>query len=88
MGKTGCRLLNRNVQLCVWNLGKDIAKTENAVALMLGVHILEEDWEVAGIRFDAPQDSAFSVQRVSPKAMHHGEEVFLDSFRRILDYSC
>ena len=81
-GKPDADYLTENVQLCVWNLGKDIAKTENAVALMLGVHILEEDWEVAGIRFDAPQDSAFSVQRVSPKAMHHGEEVFLDSLSK------
>ena len=78
-GKPDADYLTENVQLCVWNLGKEMAKTENAVALMLGVHILEEDWEVAGIRFDAPQDSAFSVQRVSPKAMYHGEEVFLDS---------
>lgn len=81
-GKPDADYLTENVQLCVWNLGKAMAKTENAVALMLGIHILKQDWEVAGLRFDAPQDSPFSVTRVNPKAMYHGEEVFLDSLSK------
>ena len=81
-GKPDADYLTEDVQICVWKLGKNMATTHNGVPMMIGIHILERDWEIAGLRFDAPQDSPFEVKKVSPEAMFHGEEVFLDGLSK------
>lgn len=81
-GKPDADYLTEDVQICVWKLGKSMATTHNGVPMMIGIHILERDWEIAGLRFDAPQNSPFEVKKVSPEAMFHGEEVFLDGLSK------
>ena len=46
---------------------------------MIGIHVIEGDWELAALRFDAPDGAAYEVVSVEPRFLHQGEEVFLDA---------
>lgn len=81
-GKPDADYLTEGVQMCVWKLGNKMATSNDGISIMIGIHILGQDWEIAGLRFDAPQNSPFEVVRVSPEAMFHGEEVFLDGLSK------
>jgi len=78
-GKNDLEYRTENVDLAVWMLDPRMAKTEGAIPLMVGVHILEGHWDLAALRFDAPIGQAWKVEHVEPRFLHRGEEVFLDT---------
>ena len=49
---------------------------------MVGVHILEGNWDLAALRFDAPVGEAWNIELVEPRFLHRGEEVFLDTMAK------
>jgi len=67
-----------SVALAVWQVDPRLAKTEGNWVLVVGVHILSDAWELAALRFDAPEGQAFEVVHVEPRFLHQGEELFLD----------
>jgi len=67
-----------SVALAVWQVDTRLAKTEGNWVLVVGVNILSDAWELAALRFDAPEGRAFEVVHVEPRFLHQGEELFLD----------
>jgi hypothetical protein len=47
--------------------------------LIIGIHVLEGSWELAALRFDAPQGQPWEVVNVEPRFLYNGEEVFVDT---------
>ncbi|NCG00881.1 MAG: hypothetical protein GWP25_03705 [Euryarchaeota archaeon] len=81
-GKTDLEYRTENIALAVWKLDRRMAGHEGAVPLMVGVHIVEGNWDLAALRFDAPVGQAWKVERVEPRFLHRGEEVFLDTMAK------
>jgi hypothetical protein len=67
-----------SVALAVWQVDPRLAKTEGNWVMVVGVHILSDAWELAALRFDAPEGQAFEITHVEPRFLHQGEELFLD----------
>jgi len=78
-GRTDLEYRTENIALAVWKLDRRMAKTEDSIPVMVGVHILEGHWDLAALRFDAPVGQAWKVEHVEPRFLHRGEEVFLDT---------
>ena len=69
------------IAMAVWKLDSRLAKTEGAHPIMVGIHVIEGQWELAALRFDAPEGQAWEVVNVEPKFLHRGEEIFVDTMR-------
>ena len=70
-----------DVALAVWHADPRLAKTSGSWPLVVGVHVLQGEWELVALRFDAPEGEAFTVADVEPRFLHQGEEVFLDEMQ-------
>lgn len=81
-GSTDLEYRTENVAMAVWKLDHRMAKEPNAIPIMVGVHILEGDWDLAALRFDAPVGEAWKIELVEPRFLHRGEEVFLDTMAK------
>lgn len=78
-GKPDLDYRTDTVAMAVWKLDRRIAKSEDATPLMVGIHIVEGNWDLAALRFDAPVGQAWNVENVEPRFLNRGEEVFLDT---------
>ena len=67
-----------DVALAVWRADERMA-TEGAWPVVVGVHVINGTWDLAALRFDAPEGEAFEVVHVEPRFLFQGEEVFLDT---------
>jgi hypothetical protein len=67
-----------DLAMAVWTVDERLAQHEGAWPLVVGLHVLRGTWELAALRFDAPQEGAFEVVHVEPRFLFQGEEVFLD----------
>ena len=81
-GSTDLEYRTENVAMAVWKLDQRMAKEPNAIPLMVGVHIIEGNWDLAALRFDAPVGEAWNIELVEPRFLHRGEEVFLDTMAK------
>ena len=68
--------------IAVWNLDPRLAKSFGDWPILVGLNTEDETWEIAAFRFDAPYGQALTVERVEPRLLHQGEEVFIDSIAR------
>ena len=71
-----------SLDLAVWRVDQRMAKTEHAWPIVVGVHVIEGEWDLAAVRFDAPGGQAYSIQHVEPRFLFQGEEVFLDTLKQ------
>ena len=56
-----------------------MATVAGAWPVVVGVHVLNGTWDLAALRFDAPDGEAFEVVGLEPRFLFQGEEVFLDT---------
>lgn len=68
-----------DLALAVWQVDPRLATKEDAWPLVIGVHVLNGTWDLAALRFDAPDGAAYEVVHVEPRFLYQGEEVFLDT---------
>ncbi len=68
-----------DLALAVWSVDERLAKKEGAWPVVIGVHVLNGTWDLAALRFDAPEGQGFEVVHVEPRFLFQGEEVFLDT---------
>ena len=43
------------------------------------MYIIEGNWEIAALRLDSPEGEAWEIKSVTPRFLHSGYEVFLDT---------
>ena len=65
--------------LVAWKLDERISENKGSWPIIIGINILQGNWELAALRLDSPQGEAWEVTNVHPKFLASGEEVFLDS---------
>lgn len=68
-----------DVALAVWSVDERLANTEGGWPIVVGVHVINGTWDLAALRFDAPEGEAYEVVHVEPRFLFQGEEVFLDT---------
>ena len=68
-----------DVALAVWSVDERLAKQEGAWPVVVGVHVINGTWDLAALRFDAPEGEGYEVVNVEPRFLFQGEEVFLDT---------
>ncbi len=68
-----------DLALAVWSVDERLATEEGGWPVVVGVHVLNGTWDLAALRFDAPDGEAFEVTRLEPRFLFQGEEVFLDT---------
>lgn len=68
-----------DVALAVWNVDKRLATTKGGWPVVVGIHVMNGTWDLAALRFDAPEGEAYEVSHVEPRFLFQGEEVFLDT---------
>ena len=68
-----------DIALAIWSVDERLAKKEGAWPVVVGVHVLNGTWDLAALRFDAPEGQGFEVVHVEPRFLFQGEEVFLDT---------
>ncbi|MCS5533856.1 MAG: hypothetical protein NZ736_06330 [Candidatus Poseidoniaceae archaeon] len=67
-----------NIAIAAWILDERLVKVKGSWPLIIGIHVLEGTWELAALRFDAPQGQPWNVVNVEPRFLYNGEEVFVD----------
>ena len=68
-----------NVALAGWKLDERIAQTTDSWPLIIGVYVIKGNWEIAALRLDSPEGEAWEIKSVTPRFLHSGYEVFLDT---------
>ena len=68
-----------DVALAIWSVDERLATKAQAWPVVVGVHVLNGTWDLAALRFDAPEGQGFEVVHVEPRFLFQGEEVFLDT---------
>ena len=68
-----------DVALAVWSVDERLATEDGGWPVVVGVHVLNGTWDLAALRFDAPDGEAFEVVHLEPRFLFQGEEVFLDT---------
>ena len=78
-GKANLEHRTTDAALAVWALDRRLATTEGSIPLMVGIHVIKGNWDLAALRFDAPEGKGWTVENVQPRFLHRGEEVFIDT---------
>ena len=68
-----------DIALAVWSVDERLATEDGGWPVVVGVHVLNGTWDLAALRFDAPDGEAFEVVHLEPRFLFQGEEVFLDT---------
>ncbi|MEC7589959.1 MAG: hypothetical protein VX483_05370 [Candidatus Thermoplasmatota archaeon] len=68
-----------NVAIACWKLDQRISKESDAWPIIVGVYIIDGNWEIAALRFDSPEGKAWQINSVTPRFLFSGYEVFLDT---------
>jgi hypothetical protein len=50
--------------------------------LLIGLNPQDEEWEVAAIRFEAPEGEHWEISKVEPRLLYRGHEVFVDTLAK------
>ncbi|MBT4924564.1 MAG: hypothetical protein HON16_02280 [Euryarchaeota archaeon] len=67
------------VAIVAWKLDDRLSKDGKSWPIIVGVNIIEGNWEMAALRLDAPQGEPWNITHVHPRFLSRGEEIFLDS---------
>jgi len=78
-GKPTAQHRTENIAIAAWTVDERLVKVSGSWPLIIGIHVLEGNWELAALRFDAPQGQPWKVVNVDPRFLHNGEEVFVDT---------
>lgn len=78
-GKPHLSYRTDNVAIACWNVDSRIAQTPDAWPIVVGVYIIDGNWEIAALKFDSPEGEAWHLGSVTPRFLYSGYEVFLDS---------
>lgn len=65
------------IQLAMWKLDERLSEG-GGLPLLVGVNVLENNWEIAALRFEAPSGGSWRVDHVWPRLLYREHEVFLD----------
>ena len=65
--------------MVAWKLDERLSKDSASWPIIIGLNIIQGNWEMAALRLDAPEGEPWNITSVHPRFLSKGEEVFLDS---------
>ena len=68
-----------DVAIASWKLDPRIAEVSDSWPIIIGVYIVRGNWEIAALKLDSPEGEPWEIQSVTPRFLHSGYEVFLDT---------
>ncbi|MBO57739.1 MAG: hypothetical protein CMA77_01945, partial [Euryarchaeota archaeon] len=71
------RHTTQSLDLVVWELSSG----KNQISVTIGLMLEKEEWNLAGIRFQAIEGSEWRISNVVPEALFDGDEVFLGDMK-------
>jgi hypothetical protein len=71
MGEATLTHHTESLTLKAWKLGMN--------DLLVGIHIEQQSWKLAALRFVATGGPSWHIAEVAPKSLHDGDEIFLDT---------
>jgi hypothetical protein len=69
------------IDIAVWVMD-DIMATKGAWPLLIGLNPQDEEWEVAAVRFEAPEGEHWEISKVEPRLLYRSHEVFVDTLAK------
>ena len=81
-GDTDISYRTDNVAIACWKLDERMAKSQDSWPLIIGIYIIDGNWEIAALRLDSPEGEAWGIDSVTPRFLHSGYEIFLDSMNK------
>ena len=78
-GKYDVEHRTEGLAMVAWKLDERLSKNESSWPIIIGINIIQGNWEMAALRLDAPEGQAWNITRVHPRFLSNGEEIFLDS---------
>ncbi|HIA90335.1 MAG TPA: hypothetical protein EYN46_05520 [Candidatus Poseidoniales archaeon] len=70
-----------SVDLAAWRLDTRLGK-KGGMPILVGVHVIEDTWEVVGLRCEAPEGMAWKIVRAEPRLLFRQDELFLDQLHQ------
>jgi len=70
-----------SVDIAAWRLDRRMAQ-RGGIPILVGIHMVEDTWEVVGLCCEAPEGMAWEILRAEPKLLHRQDELFLDQLHR------
>ena len=78
-GDSEMRHYTTGIDMAIWSLSN---RDDGIWSLLIGICAKECDWNVAAIRFEAPEGEPWDVKKIEPKLLSRGSEIFLDSLTK------
>tara|TARA_B100000131_G_scaffold90231_1_gene86940 strand:- start:50 stop:2344 length:2295 start_codon:yes stop_codon:yes gene_type:complete len=77
-GKPDLRHRTDDLELVLWKLPLKLSKS-SGTPILLGINIINDEWEVAAIRFESSSGEHWKILRCQPKLLFREDELFLDT---------
>jgi len=77
-GKPAVKHQTSGIQLAMWLIDQRLSEGGGRPVL-IGINVLESNWEIAGIRFESPIGGSWRVDHVWPRLLYREHEIFLDT---------
>ncbi|MBK29429.1 MAG: hypothetical protein CMB49_01795 [Euryarchaeota archaeon] len=77
-GKPDLRHRTDDLELVLWKLPHQLSKS-SGTPILLGINIINNDWEVAAVRFESSSGEHWKILRCQPKLLFREDELFLDA---------
>ena len=81
-GDTDISYRTDNVAIACWKLDERMAKSQDSWPLIIGIYVIDGNWEIAALRLDSPEGEAWGIESVTPRFLHSGYEIFLDTMNK------
>ena len=78
-GEADIHYRTENVAIACWRLDPRIAEDSESWPIIVGIYIVSGSWDIAALRLDSPEGQAWEIKSVTPRFLHGGYEVFLDT---------
>ncbi len=77
-GEPKVRHLTQGIDMAVWSLD-NIPETGSDWPILIGIRSKEVEWNIAALKFEAPEGEPWLVSNVEPKLLTRDHEIFLDT---------
>ena len=71
------RHMTEGIDIAAWSLDEELTD-DGSWPLLVGIRVGAENWEIAGMRFEAPEGEPWEIKSVKPRLLSRNDEIFLD----------
>ena len=76
-GEPMLRHMTEGIDIAAWALDEQLTD-DDSWPLLVGIKVGTDNWEIAGMRFEAPEGEPWEIKSVKPRLLSRDDEIFLD----------